>query len=346
MGLVTARHADEAFLARPVRCVDMAAARATLAGVLRRHRHYCPAKPALLVFQLAPECRPALIENRPVQAGLGLDVLPRLRLAAFGRSAHVGDFQILDTDQRVVFADGCRGLVEKVTPHIGDGAVQLLDLGFGLDPVLAELLLARHRPLVAREALLVFLETVQWGDRTTVRQGGKARNAEVNADGSRCRMQRRVHFPLSLDGNEPFPARLAHRHILWRAEHLAAIAVAQPAELGQEDAAIDLIQLETLRKPEAVMLAAFPEGRVVGDPVEEPLVSRVQVFQRVLKGLGGRLIENETASPGEAARIALLAAVFHHFELVCLASFHGMDIIGISLEKHGHLRRPRLISSS
>jgi hypothetical protein len=59
-----------------------------------------------------------------------------------------------------------------------------------------------------------------------------------------------------------------------------------------------------------------------------------------------RLIENETTSPGEAARIALLAAVFHYFELVCLASFHGMDIIGIFLAKHGHLRRPRLISSS
>jgi hypothetical protein len=64
----------------------------------------------------------------------------------------VCDFQILDTGKRVVFADGSGGLVEKVTVRTGHRAVQLPDPGFGLDPVLAELLPARHRPLVARDA--------------------------------------------------------------------------------------------------------------------------------------------------------------------------------------------------
>lgn len=182
------------------------------------------------------------------------------------------------------------GLVEKVTPHIGNGVVHLLDLGFGLDPVLSELLFARHRLLGASEALLVCLETVPRCDRTTVRQGGKARNAQVNADASRSRMQLRIDLALSLDENELLSARLAHHHILWRAEHLAAIAVAQPAQLGQQDATVGPIQLETLGSQTLSCLPHFLKvggrqvcRRTAGKPYPG--------FQRVLKGSGRGLLQ-------------------------------------------------------
>lgn len=187
-------------------------------------------------------------------------MLTGLRFATFGRPAHEATLSPRYEPARDV-PHGCRGLVEKVTPHIGDGVVHLLDLGFGLDPVLAELLFARHRLLGASEALLVCLETVPRCDRTTVRQGGKARNAQVNADASRRWMQRRVDFALGLDENEPLSARLAHHHLLWRAEHLAAIAVAQPAQFGQQDATVGPIQLETLGSR---MLSCLPHFLKVG----------------------------------------------------------------------------------
>ena len=54
-----------------------------------------------------------------------------------------------------------------------------------------------------------------------------------------------------------------------------------------------------------------------------------------------RLMENEAASAGKAARTALLAASFPHLKLICLGSFYGMNRIKAPLEKHGRLRRPR-----
>jgi hypothetical protein len=111
----------------------------------------------------------------------------------------------------------------------------------------------------------------------------KARDAETDANRGRCRMHRHIALTFGLDRDERFPTRLAHRHLLRRADHFAAVAVAQPAQLGEEDAAVGLIQLEALRKAKAVLRAAFSECGVVGDLVEEPLLSHVQAFQRMLE---------------------------------------------------------------
>jgi len=61
---------------------DVTAARAGPAGVLRRHRQHQSSAPVLFVFELPTECEPALIENRPVEPALLVDVPARLLLGA------------------------------------------------------------------------------------------------------------------------------------------------------------------------------------------------------------------------------------------------------------------------
>ena len=57
------------------RCVS--AARASLAGVVRRHGQQCCAAPLQLLVQLLPEFTPALVKDGAVQAGF-LPDLPDL----------------------------------------------------------------------------------------------------------------------------------------------------------------------------------------------------------------------------------------------------------------------------
>lgn len=96
-----------------------------------------------------------------------------------------------------------------------------------------------------------------------------------------------------------------------------------------------LLQLAGLR-------SVFPGDEVPGHfLIADELATRLVILLLQRQ----RLVENETTGTGEAARTVLPAAVFHRFELVCLASFHDINLIVISLKKYGRLRRPRLISS-
>ena len=61
----------------------------------------------------------------------------------------------------MVFTDCGRGLVQEVAADIGDARVNLLDTGFRLLPVAAELRFARHGTLVACKPLLVLSEGVE-----------------------------------------------------------------------------------------------------------------------------------------------------------------------------------------
>src|SRR5882757_9563961 len=90
------------------------------------------------------------------------------------------------------------------------------------------------------------LETVERGVKATVRERGKPHHAQVDADRAAAR-QGLLNLSLSLDAHEPLATREDDSDILHRAEHLAAIAVAQPTELGQEQARVHLIELDLLR---------------------------------------------------------------------------------------------------
>ncbi len=54
-------------------------------------------------------------------------------------------------------------------------------------------------------------------------------------------MQRRIDFPFSLNADEPFSAVARYGDVLRRAENIPAVAVANPAELGEFDSTVRLI---------------------------------------------------------------------------------------------------------
>ena len=149
-----------------------------------------------------------------------------------------------------------------------------------------------------------------------------------------------------LDADEPLATRQAHGDVLHRAQHVPAVAVAQPAKLGQEYAAVALIDLDLFRigVAEALGLALLFEAREIRPPGEEVGASPLQILERLLQRVDGRvgqsrgfravtplgeqlaqpsvaelllptlvallllsqcLVEHKPARPGEAAHVAL-----------------------------------------
>ena len=154
-----------------------------------------------------------------------------LLAVALGRLGHIPNLQIFDGDHGVVLADLARSLVQKVFTGVGDAGVHALDSGFRLLPVVAEFDLATHAALIPRKALLVLLEAVERFDRGAIAQGDKMGHSHVDADCFAMR-QRRLYLALRLDGDQPLAAGLADGSVLDFTQHVPAVAVANPAELG------------------------------------------------------------------------------------------------------------------
>jgi len=100
-----------------------------------------------------------------------------------------------------------------------------------------------------------------------------------------------LNFTLCLDRHEPFAARLADGNVLHRTQNLAAVAISHPAELGQEDTAVALVELDLLRVgvAKAVALALLLEAREVGPLGEEVGVSALQSLERLLQRMHRRI---------------------------------------------------------
>lgn len=158
--------------------------------------------------------------------------------------------------------------------------MNLLDAGLCLLPVVAEPGLSAHGLLRAAQRLFVLPEAVERRVKRPIRERGKAGYANIDADGARGLRHGLRHFPLTLDAYEPLAARLAHGDILHRAEHVAAVAVAQPAQFGQGQAVVGLIELDLLRFgiSEAVGLTFLLETREVRPPGEEVGVGPLQML--------------------------------------------------------------------
>ncbi len=163
----------------------MVAARASLAGVVRRYSDEVSAVPRQLVVQLAAEFEPALIEDGFVQAGFGPNVSSRCSCRACRRSRHVSYLQVLDTHHRVVLADRGGALVQEIAADVTNTRVKTLDAGFGLFPVVAEFDFAAHRLLRFAQSCFMLFEAVERRVERAVRERGKPRNAHVDANG-RC----------------------------------------------------------------------------------------------------------------------------------------------------------------
>jgi len=133
------------------------------------------------------------------------------------------------------------------------------------------------------------LEAVERQVERAIREGGEPRHPHVDANCAAI-WDGLLDFALRLDAHVPLAARLAHSDVLHRAEHGPAVVVAQPAELGQEQAAVCLIELDLLRVgiAEAVRPVFLLEAREVGTPGEEVDVGPLQILERLLQRMDGR----------------------------------------------------------
>ena len=163
----------------------MAATRASAAGVVRWYSQQYAAVPLDLVVELSPEFTPALVKDRTVQAGLLRDLFTVLLAITPRGPRHVLDLQILNTYERVVLAERGTGLMQEIFSGIRYRGVNLLNFGFRLFPVITELDFTAHATLRARKALLVLLETIQWGNIAAVTQRRETGDSDINTN-CRC----------------------------------------------------------------------------------------------------------------------------------------------------------------
>lgn len=262
----------------------MATSRAGSAGVLRRHGHQPATRPRQLVVQLAAELVPALIEDGFVQARLGPNISSRCIYRTCRRLGQVPYLQVLNTHHRVVLADRGRGLVQEVAAGIADAGMDALDAGFGLLPIVAVLRFAAHGLLRLAQGRFVPLEAVEGRVEAAVRERGEPSNAQVDADCAAL-WDGPLNLALGLDAHEPLAARLADGDVLDRSQHLAAVAVTQPTELGQEEAAARLIEFDLLGVgiAKTVALAFLLEAWEGGSFGEEVGIGAFQILQGLLQ---------------------------------------------------------------
>lgn len=194
----------------------------------------------------------------------------------------------------------CRGeLVQMVAPDIADPGMELLDAGFGLDPVAGELLFAAHGALIPREPLCMAFACIHRGNDLAGGQSGEVRHAHVHTDDAGGRMRRILNCTFGLDAHEPFAAVGRYGDVPYRTQRLPAVAVAQPAELGQKDAAVALIELDLLRLwvAEAVGTSFFLEARKRGTLGEEVGIGALQVLECLLQRVDGCIGQSRGRAP-------------------------------------------------
>ena len=101
---------------------------------------------------------------------------------------------------------------------------------------------------------------------------------------------RLIDFPFRLDRREPLAPRLADGDVLHLTQYVAAIAVAQPADLWQEQAAVGLVELDLprVRIAQAVAPTLLPEARETGSPGKKVGIGPPQVLERLLQRVNRR----------------------------------------------------------
>jgi len=251
-------------LAFPVFLVRIAAPVAGPAGVPRIDEDELSAAPLQLVGQLAGELRPSLVEDGPVQPGLLLHVrtgrLDRSRCAA----AHVLHSQIFQHEGGMVLRQAMAQLVQKVLALPGDlravareprsrfgetvrhGQAHALGNWPGdAHRLLLRLDLPGAAALVAAQPVQRLLVGVERRDETAVGRGEEVPDSPV-AGAHRCRHRPGLIHPLGLDRDVPAQGVAGDGEVPGRAGQVPAVAVAEPAELGQPDPAVWFVHGEAL----------------------------------------------------------------------------------------------------
>ncbi len=259
----------------------------------------------------------------------------------------------------LVFADFCRCFVQEVFAGVADSGVDFLNSPFGFVPVFAELFLSAHFALGFAQSDFMLFEAAQRFNEAAIAQGGEANNPHVYANGAGGCWNGLFDFALSLDTGEPLATGLTDGDVFGCTQNVSAVAITNPAQLWKLDAAVVLVNIEALRKPEAVAGTTFFETWVACAFFKEVFECSLGIFERLLQGLRGRFFEprelflpfwkaichiditdelaaclkvgflniqslvvDKPTCPGEAAHIALLLAVWHQLEFECLQAFH------------------------
>ena len=168
------------------------------------------------------------------------------------RCTHVLYLQVLDHDQRVVFAEGRGGLVQVILTNISDLAVEFCYLAICFLPVAAELRFVTHLALDYGQTSLLLLETIDGFKHRSIGQGGELRYSNIHPNHRDRGVNRLFDLLLGLDGCMPLPGRAGNRDVLWGSENTAAVSIPHPSQLGQEDAVVGLVDLKALREPKTV----------------------------------------------------------------------------------------------
>lgn len=81
-------------------------------------------------------------------------------------------------------------------------------------------------------------------------------------------------------------SRQTDRDVLCGSQNRPAVAIAQPAKIGQEDAAVGLIEVDLIGVwvAKAVALVLLLEAWEVSPFGDEVLVGTIEVFELVLRG--------------------------------------------------------------
>ena len=174
-----------------------------------------------------------------------------------------------------------RRFVQEITAGIGYLCMRFLNFGFGFFPVVAEFLLVCHASLVFGELGLLDFKAVERGNIAAIRERGETGYAQVNTNASAAlstssRSRHRLfHFPLGLDADVPLAAFAGNGDIAQFPQRLTAVAVAYPAQFGQENTVVTLVKLDLfgIRVAETVTATPAFETRKISAFGKEMLVS-------------------------------------------------------------------------
>ena len=147
----------------------------------------------------------------------------------------------------MVLADDSRRFVQEIAAVVSDLGVDFLDFCLGFFPIVAEFLFVRHAPLVFGKFSGFGFKAVERCNVTAVRKCGKPCYTKVDTDGCCSLRGWQFYFPPSLDANKPLAVFAGNRNISEFTQDIAAVAVAYPAQFGQENPAVVLVELDLLR---------------------------------------------------------------------------------------------------
>ena len=201
---ISAFNTQKPLLCPAIGSTDTAALWADSTSILWCDSNEDTTAPGQLVCELPAKFGPALIQNGFIQPGLRLNISPRIFDASCRRSAHITHLQILNTHHRVVFAYGGCGLMQKIPTAVTYTGMDALHAQLCLLPIVTELYLTTHCPLVTTQTSFMTFETVERVKTSTVAESRKLFNTNINTHGSCCLGRCRLFdFPFRLDTDKP-----------------------------------------------------------------------------------------------------------------------------------------------